>query len=195
MRSILLFLSSRNISLKLIPADELDLTTSLHLKYIKSWKISPSPAIMPAVMRYSVLPTAPPLPVSIQTKLTNTPGAASAMDLSVLPSPAALLTSSLLFEMSESMPCDGISAIVMLMFQSTTTKIMYTYLPAVLVKGINTKEIIVRIASGNAEKSIHGRILPALKLALSMRLPMMKSAMMEINFAARMMPATAIKSA
>ena len=87
------------------------------------------------------------------------------------------------------------SAIVMLMFHSTTTKIMYTYLPAVLVKGINTKEIIVKIASGNAEKSIHGRILPALKLALSMRLPMMKSAMMEINFAARMMPATAIKSA
>ena len=56
-----------------------------------------------------------------------------------------------------------------------------------------TNEIIVRIASGNAENRIHGRILPALKFALSMRFPMTKSATMLINFAARIMPATAIK--
>ena len=124
MSNILLFLSSLNISLKLIPAEVSDLTTSLHLKYIRSWNMSPSPAIMPAVMRYSVLPTAPSEPVSMHTKLTNTPGAASAIDLSVLPRPAALFTSSLLFEMSESMPCEGMSAIVIEMFQSTTTKIM-----------------------------------------------------------------------
>lgn len=117
-------MSSLNISLKLIPADVLDLTISLHLKYIRSWNISPSPAIIAAVIRYSVWPTAPSEPVRIHTKLTNTPGAASATDLSVLPSPAALLTSSLLFEMSESMPCEGMSAIVMDIFQSTTTKMM-----------------------------------------------------------------------
>lgn len=54
MSNILLFLSSLNISLKLIPADVLDLTISLHLKYIRSWNISPSPAIIAAVIRYSV---------------------------------------------------------------------------------------------------------------------------------------------
>lgn len=60
----------------------------------------------------------------MHTKLTNTPGTARAIDLSVLPSPAALLTSSLLFEMSDNIPCDGMSAIVILIFHKTTMKIM-----------------------------------------------------------------------
>ena len=54
---------------------------------------------------------------------------------------------------------------------------------------MNANESIVNTKSGNAENKIHGRILPALKLARSMRFPITKSATILINFAARIISA------
>ncbi len=70
-----------------------------------------------------------------------------------------------------------------------------TVAPAELPNGINANDSVVNTARGNADIKIQGRILPALKLARSIRLPITKSAMMLINLAAKMMIAIAIKSA
>ena len=120
---IRLLLSSRNISLKLIAELALTLYSSLPLKYISSCRISPTPERIAAVIRYSFQPTAPE-PVIIQTTVMNTPEHASATDFSVFAQPAALLVSSGVPATIFSIPCDGISAIVMLTFQSIRMKVM-----------------------------------------------------------------------
>ena len=123
MRIILLWRSSRNISLKLIAEEVFDLIFSLHLKYIRIWKKNPIPHIMPEVIRYSLVPT-PSLPVIIQTTVMNTPEMPKAKDFNVLAIPAALLVSAGSFDTKESIPCEGMSAKVIETFQSINIRAM-----------------------------------------------------------------------